>query len=107
VPPGISDATVPNPIFSLTPVATVDEGNNWINMRWGPLSLTNPSVTGGSNNNYGGGAPLGNYSLQSTSPAIDAIPVGGAGHFPTKDFFGRPRPDPANPTAIDVGAVEH
>ena len=31
VPPGISDATVPNPIFNLTPAATVDEGNNWVN----------------------------------------------------------------------------
>ena len=38
VPPGISDATVPNPIFNLTPAATVDEGNNWINMSWGPLA---------------------------------------------------------------------
>ena len=42
VPPGMADATLPNPIFSLTPGATVDEGNNWINMSWGPLSLTNP-----------------------------------------------------------------
>ena len=40
VPPGISDATVPNPIFNLTPAATVDEGNNWINMSWGPLTVT-------------------------------------------------------------------
>ncbi len=38
VPAGISDATVPNPIFNLTPAATVDEGNNWINLSWGPLS---------------------------------------------------------------------
>ena len=43
VPPGISDATVPNPIFNLTPAATVDEGNNWINISWGPLALTNPA----------------------------------------------------------------
>ena len=42
VPPGISDATVPNPVFNLTPAATVDEGNNWINISWGPLALTNP-----------------------------------------------------------------
>src|SRR4029077_9104085 len=60
VPPGISDATVPNPIFNLTPAATVDEGNNWVNLRWGPLSLTNPSVAGGPYGNYGGGLPLGN-----------------------------------------------
>ena len=65
VPPGISDATVPNPIFSLTPAATVDEGNNWINISWGPLSLTNP-VTG---------TPLGNYGPASASPVINLHPV--------------------------------
>ena len=42
VPPGISDATVPNPIFNLTPAATVDEGNNWINISWGPLAHDQP-----------------------------------------------------------------
>jgi len=31
---GIADATVPNPIFNLTPAATVDEGNNWVNISW-------------------------------------------------------------------------
>ena len=106
VPPGIADATVPNPIFNLTPVATVDEGNNWVNMRWGPLSLTNPSVTGGANGNYGGGAPLGNYSLVSGSPAIDYVPTSAAGSYPTTDFFGNPRPDPAVPNRIDIGAIE-
>ncbi|PYU49061.1 MAG: hypothetical protein DMG53_05855 [Acidobacteria bacterium] len=44
VPPGISDATVPNPIFNLTPAATVDEGNNWINMAWGPLAMASPTT---------------------------------------------------------------
>ena len=42
VPPGIADATVPNPPFTLAPAATVDEGNNWVNMSWGPLAETNP-----------------------------------------------------------------
>src|SRR5258706_8258765 len=44
VPPGISDASVPNPIFNLTPAATLDEGNNWVNISCAPLSLSNPSV---------------------------------------------------------------
>ncbi|HTC64670.1 MAG TPA: Ig-like domain-containing protein [Candidatus Saccharimonadales bacterium] len=98
VPPGISDATVPNPIFNLSPVATVDEGNNWINMRWGPLSMVNP-VT----NNQ-----LANYSLAGGSPAIDYIPSGSAAGLlaPQTDFFGNPRPDPSAPSLIDVGAVE-
>ena len=108
VPPGIADATVPNPIFNLTPVATVDEGNNWINMRWGPLSLTNPTVLG-ADGNYGGGAPLGNYALASSSIAIDYVPVADSDAIgaPTTDFFGNPRPDPSNPNAFDVGAVEY
>ena len=65
VPPGLSDATVPNPIFNLTPTATVDEGNNWVNISWGPLSETNPVS----------GVTLGNYALAAGSPAIDHIPL--------------------------------
>ncbi len=116
VPPGISDATAPNPIFSLTPTATVDEGNNWVNISWGPLSMTNPAT----------GATLGNYSLQATSPALAFVPcsdgvlalgigctvtgeVGPLGlplPAPATDFFGNRRPDAKNPSHIDVGAVE-
>jgi len=113
VPPGISDATVPNPIFNLTPSATVDEGNNWINMSWGPLAMTNPTVTG-TDGNYGSGALLGNYALSPTSSAIDYVPTSLLtdpynliGPAPGTDFFGNPRPDPANPNHFDVGAVEY
>ena len=105
VPPGIVDASTPNPIFSLNPNATVDEGNNWINVSWGPLSLTNPAVTSGAGStgtgNYGSGPAFGNYAL---SAARDSIPVSQS-HPPT-DFFGKPRPDPAAPFAFDPGAVE-
>jgi len=99
VPPGISDATVPNPVFNLTPAATVDEGNNWINISWGPLAMTGPS-----------GAMLGNFTLLSSSPAIDHIPtnetlVSGVS-YPTTDFFGNPRPDPSLTSRFDIGAVE-
>src|SRR5262249_49192031 len=65
VNPGISDATLPNPVFNLTPSGTVDEGNNWINMSYGPLSLFNLSSTTPS---Y---VLLGNYSIQSGSAAVD------------------------------------
>src|SRR5204863_44767 len=64
VPPGIADATVPNPIFNLTPAATVDEGNNWINMSWGPLSMVNPSTN----------VTLGNYGTAAGSSAINHVP---------------------------------
>ena len=111
VPPGISDASVPNPIFNLTPVATVDEGNNWINLRWGPLTLTNPTVLG-TDGNYGGGPALANYSPAAGSPAIDYVPNGTfntvrgvVGNTIQTDFFGNKRPD-INGSNVDAGAVE-
>jgi Abnormal spindle-like microcephaly-assoc'd, ASPM-SPD-2-Hydin len=99
VPAGISDAIVPNPIFNLTPVATVDEGNNWINLRWGPLTLVNP-VTG---------ALLGNYAPGTGSPVINYITSGAGTAYtvaPTTDFFGNARKGPGNPP-VDIGAVQH
>jgi hypothetical protein len=120
VPPGIPDSIAGAPLFSLVPSATVDEGNNWINVSWGPLSLTNPSLTGGTFGNYGGGPALGNYSITGTSPAINFVPcatvtggscvtapVGGLPslRLPNTDFFGNPRPDTAT-HSIDAGAVE-
>jgi len=118
VPPGIADAVTPNPIFSLVPSATVDEGNNWINVSWGPLSFTNPAVNSGTGStgtgNWGSGPLLGNYSLQAGSPAVSLIPCPGNARpcfvpgelFPTPltDFYGNPRPDGNG--AFDIGAVE-
>jgi hypothetical protein len=103
VPPGISDATVPNPIFNLTPAATVDEGNNWVNLAWGPLSLTNPTVLG-ADGNYGGGALLGNYAPNTGSPVVNAGTASASGiAAPGTDFFGNARPQGG---AFDIGAVE-
>jgi hypothetical protein len=106
VPPGIADSVTPNPLFSFTPSATVDEGNNWINVSWGPLALTNPTTlpTGG---NYGGGPALANYNLQATSPVINLIPANQP-HPPT-DFYGNMRPEPGEATNgghFDPGAIE-
>jgi len=106
VPPGISDATVPNPVFNLTPVATVDEGNNWINISWGPLALMGPTGqgTGTASDTF-----LGNYTPTSGSPTRDYIPStagGNAGAYtlaPNLDFFGNPR---KTNNAVDAGAVE-
>ncbi len=112
VPPGIVDASTPNPVFSLTPAATVDEGNNWINVSWGPLALSDDSVMGGATGNYGGGPLFANYTLAAGSPAIDYVPLTSTtlptGTVPTLsvDFFGNPRPDAANPNHFDIGAVE-
>jgi hypothetical protein len=102
VPPGISDATVPNPIFNLTPAATVDEGNNWVNIAWGPLSLSNPSVVRAAGTNA---PPLGNYGPAAGSPVIGYIPSSAATYAaaPTLDFFGNAR---KSDSAVDAGAVE-
>ena len=104
VPPGIADATVPNPIFTLGVSATVDEGNNWINMSWGPLSMLNPFTSTGTTN-----VVLGNYALQTSSPAINYVPTSEAlpagVTIPTTDFFGNTRPD-SGQRCFDVGAVE-
>jgi hypothetical protein len=106
VPAGISDATVPNPIFNLSPVATVDEGNNWINLRWGPLSMVNPATSTATSNVF-----LGNYSLASSSPIINFIPTSEPNYntlVPKTDFFGNKRPDePTGASHIDPGAVEY
>jgi hypothetical protein len=105
VPPGISDAVTPNPVFSLTPSATVDEGNNWINVSWGPLDLTNPDVNSGTGStgtgNWGSGPALANYNLTA---AIDTIPTSVA--HPATDFFGNPRPETGGDGLFDPGAVE-
>ena len=97
VPPGISDATVPNPIFNLQPAATVDEGNNWVNIAWGPLAGTNP-VTG---------VTLGNYRTTGTSPGNSYVTgTNSATSYaaaPPQDFFNNNR---KTDNAVDVGAVE-
>ena len=104
VPPGIADATVPNPIFNLTPAATVDEGNNWINIAWGPLSLSNPSIVATAGTSA---TPLGNYGPAAGSPVINYIPGTGAGAAnyaaaPPLDFYGNSRKN----GFVDAGAVE-
>jgi len=73
----------------------VDEGNNWINIAWGPLSLLNP-VTNATLSNYG-----------PTNAAVDNIPSTSPtyGPAPSVDFYGRARKGSGNLT-ISAGAVE-
>jgi hypothetical protein len=103
VPPGVNEFNgFPNPVFTLTPAGTVDEGNNWVNVRWGPLALTHPVTN----------AVLGNYGPQAGSSAIDNgatnFTVAGNGNgrtvaAPNRDFYGNVRPAGAR---FDIGAVE-
>ncbi len=98
VNPGTNETNaLPTPVFSLTPSATVDEGNNWINLRWGPLALASPVTL----------ATLGNYALAAGSPAIDYVPSSAGQPYtlaPSLDFFGNARKVNNNP--VDAGAVE-
>src|SRR3989475_3054150 len=97
VHPGISDGTLPNPSFNLTPAATVDEGNNWINIAWGPLAMTNPATN----------VALGNYAPASAaSPVVNYIPSTATTNYnvaPSLDFFGNAR---KTNNAVDAGAIE-
>jgi hypothetical protein len=93
-PPGRSETTGLYPVFALnqiTPAATVDEGNNWINLGYGPLSLVSP---------VDGQTVLGDYRPDTTSPAINNAFASGS---PPADFFGTARPQGSG---FDIGAVE-
>jgi hypothetical protein len=103
VPGGVPDSLPPPlPVFTLTPAATVDEGSNWINMFYGPLSLSNPTILSTAT---GYGLPIGNYALAAGSQAIDHIPSAIA--HPSTDFFGNARPDHNSDAHFDIGAVEY
>jgi uncharacterized repeat protein (TIGR01451 family) len=106
VPPGTNETNaLPTPVFSLSPSATVDEGNNWINLRWGPLALQTETAA-----NPAGGQTLGDYTLALGSPAINQVPVSTTAgspyvNAPSSDFFGNPRKTAATGN-VDIGAFE-
>jgi len=88
---------VPNPIFHLTPTATVDEGNNWINIQWGPLTMSNPVTA----------TPTASTALGNYAPTAggDQVPSGSNNYniAPLYDFFNHPRKGSAG---LDIGAIE-
>jgi uncharacterized repeat protein (TIGR01451 family) len=112
VPPGTNETNAfPNPVFNLTPAAVVDEGNNWVNLRWGPLSLypIDPAIASAS---HQGASPLADYTPQTGSSAIDkgaaSLTFGSGGsavtvNAPKMDFYGNTRPAGAG---YDIGAIE-
>jgi hypothetical protein len=100
VPPGTNESNaLPAPPFTLQPGAVVDEGNNWINLQWGPLVMTSPATGQVFNNPLLNSSSTANDDVPSTSPTFALAPA--------TDFYGNPRPDPANPTKLDIGAVQH
>ncbi|MBZ5569653.1 MAG: hypothetical protein LAN64_17640 [Acidobacteriia bacterium] len=111
VPPGTNEGNVPTPVFSLTAGATVDEGNNWINIGWGPFSLITPTTESAPPAVSSGETMLSNYSLAAGSPAIDYIgPVNSTATWavaPNTDFFGNGRKgNLGSDNQVDAGAVE-
>ena len=104
VPPGVNEFNAfPNPVFTLNPAGVVDEGNNWVNVSWGPLALTSPAT----NAVLGNYAPVGSAAQSSAVDHGSATPAAGTGTTtvpaPKDDFFGNIRPAG---NGYDIGAVE-
>lgn len=80
VVPELGTVIDPPGILNLQVAATIDEGNNYVNLRYGPLQTIN-AVTG---------AAFGDYHLVgAASPAYNAGIAPGA---PAHDVDGQPRP---------------
>jgi hypothetical protein len=93
VPAGVPDSLIPPlPLFTLTPAATVDEGSNWINMFYGPLSLSNPVLYATKGTTM---TPLANFT-----PGAPALGNSDAAVQPPLDFFGNSRSG-----SHDIGAI--
>jgi hypothetical protein len=111
-PAGSSETTGLATVFvfnGIKPSATVDEGHNWLNLTYGPLTLGRPNVnvaTAGELMVASASAGLvgGAYSIPVGSPAINVGAARTAGNgVPDHDYFNNPRAA----TNVDVGAVEY
>ena len=110
-PPGASETTGLPTVFvfnGIQPAATVDEGHNWLNLVYGPLTMNRSAVSTTPTNNppelmvasASVGVAGGSYSIPGASPAAASGLVSGL--TPASDFFGQSRPA----SAISVGAVQ-
>jgi hypothetical protein len=101
VPPGTNESNaLPAPPFTLMAAATVDEGNNWINLRWGPLSLSVPTTSGQNPFNFNPSLTPGSTAINYITSLLAATAYNAA---PSTDYYGNARKTNG---AVDVGAVE-
>jgi hypothetical protein len=106
--PGIPDSTPPNPPFTFQAGGAEDEGGNWVDLRYGPLSLSDSSIATG---NPGYGVTIGDYRIcgGATIPAAtcggksSAVDAGTPLVAPNHDIFGTTRPQGPG---FDIGAFE-
>jgi hypothetical protein len=111
-PAGQSETFGVAPVFVFNGIAasaTVDEGNNWINMTYGPLTLGRPPA-GGSGSTASAeptvataavGIAQGAYSIMAGSAAVGAGNAAAPG-TPNHDFYGQTR----STSGVSIGAVE-
>jgi hypothetical protein len=111
-PAGASETTSTPTLFvfaGIQPTATVDEGHNWLNLTYGPLTLSRPNPAGGAAAPTAGeqmlaspaiGTTAGAYSVPATSPAVGGGTTAGA---PSVDFYGNPRSGRNDIGAVQVG----
>jgi hypothetical protein len=111
-PAGQSETVGVAPVFTfngISATATVDEGNNWINMTYGPLTLSRPPAVGGVSTpsaeptvaSAAVGIAQGAYSIGSDSDAVGGGNAQANG-VPGNDFYGQKRPK----NSVSIGAVE-
>ena len=107
-PAGVSEAPGTFPVFvfdNITATATTDEGNNWINMVYGPLTLSRPANAAPATEALVAtpalAAKRGAYTITGGSVAIDAGQNASA--YTDHDFFGNARGAGAG---WDIGAME-
>jgi hypothetical protein len=111
-PAGQSETFGVAPVFVFNGIAasaTVDEGNNWINMTYGPLTLGRPPATGSGSTpsaeptvaSAAVGIAQGAYSIMAGSDAVGTGNAAAPGR-PALDFYGQTR----STTRTSIGAVE-
>ncbi len=109
-PAGRSETTGVGSLFvfnNIQPTATVDEGHNWINLSYGPLTITMPGETSSSPAEQMLTVGSVGVAQGAYSPVFPSAAIGGGAAVagsPDHDFYGAAR-NPAVGGLVDIGAV--